>query len=486
MTPLRFLFSLTFNTIAECFCLKNVSKDAGKNYPSIHSFGALKANGKKIKVHAQKVIMKNIYLLILTSLTSITLHSNNNIELAVSGAQQTQMPLAILVLDKTNAELNTIANTIKKDLAFTDQFAPFIKQCSAQISPKELGKIIQKLGNAGTPLALCINAQSPDHIEWRLYDTLQCTMLQGKKYTKRGTVSRGWAHAIADTTWKTLTGNAGFFSSRLAYCKDTKDDKGGTIRKIYVADYDGSNEELLVDANSITIAPRWHKKKAHLCYSQYTDTNVSLVTTSMAKKKKPISDLDGINMLASFADNDKDYVYCASKGNGSCQIYINKNGTLKRCTKNTGNNTSPLFMDTERIVFCSDFQTGNPQIYIGNLTNGHLQRITKGGYCTSPAYCPSTNTIAYHKMIRGTMQIMLYDCSTKNHSQFTDDGGNKHEVSWSPDGTHLLYSHELTYDKSRLAISNALTHKRKYVSRDDVYCSYPNWSPHYPKFPVVT
>ena len=184
-------------------------------------------------------------------------------------------------------------------------------------------------------------------------------------------------------------------------------------------------------------------------------------------------------MLASFAPNGIDYVYCASRGNGSCQIYLNKNNTLKRCTRNTGNNTSPVFIDEERICFCSDFQKGNPQIYIGNIATGHLQRITKGGYCTSPSYCPKTNKIVYHQMIHGTMQVMIYDCATKTHTQITSDSGNKHEASWSPDGTLLLYSHEYDTNKSRLVICNVLTRKTKYISSPHEYCSYPHWSPCY-------
>ncbi|HLC06958.1 MAG TPA: hypothetical protein VJJ26_02100 [Candidatus Babeliales bacterium] len=426
--------------------------------------------------------MKKLYFL--TFITTF-IHADN-IELSISGAQQAQMPIAILVLDETNNELSAIANIIKKDLQFTDQFAPCIKKYNTHLSKKELSKKVQQLAHAGTPLALCINAQSSHVIEWRLYDTMQCTMLQGKKYKKKGTVARGWAHAIADGTWKTLTGNDGFFSSKLAYCKDLRGPNGQKTSKIYIADFDGSNEELLVDLPTIAIAPRWHTKKPQLSYSEYTDTNVCLMSTSLKKEKKIISALEGINMLASFAQNGNDYVYCASRGNGSCQIYLNKDNNLKRCTRNTGNNTSPIFIDAERIGLCSDFQKGNPQIYIGNITTGHLQRITKGGYCTSPAYCPITNKMSYHKMIQGTMQIMMYDFSSKSHTQLTDDPGNKHEASLSPDGTYLLFSHEVACDKSRLATLNLLTNKRKYLTSAHDYCSYPHWSPCYQTFPVVT
>lgn len=156
----------------------------------------------------KQYLMKKIYILILcTTLMSLA----ESIELVVSGAQHTQMPIAILILDKKNDELSAIANIIKKDLAFTDQFQPSIKKYNVDVSKKELRKNILNLANSGVPLALCIDIQSSQAIEWRLYDTIQCTMLQGKKYKKKGTAVRGWAHAIADEARKTLTGNGNLF-----------------------------------------------------------------------------------------------------------------------------------------------------------------------------------------------------------------------------------------------------------------------------------
>ena len=426
--------------------------------------------------------MKKLYALLLC----IAMHvSANEIELSVSGAQQAQMPLAIIVLDETNNELNDLATTIKKDLQFTDQFKPYIKKYDAHLPKKALRKNMQNLCTAGTPLALYISKESPDSITWRLYDTMQCTMICGKKYIKNGSVAREWAHAIADETWKALTGNNGFFSSRLAYCKDSKNNKGHTIRKVYIADFDGSNEELLVDLPTITIAPRWHTIKPRISYSEYADINVKLMSVSMDKKRKPLSNFDGTNMLASFSHDGTSMAYCSSRGSGSCQIYLLKNGNLKRCTNNSGNNSSPIFIDENHICFCSNFQTGSPQIYIANIQTGHLQRIAPGGYCTSPNYCPKINKIAYHKMIHGTMQVMMYDCATKTHTQLTKTSGNKHEVSWSPCGTQLLFAHEVPAKNSRLSSLNLLTNKTKYLTNANDQCSYPHWGPCYQTFPVV-
>ena len=430
--------------------------------------------------------MKNICSLFFF-FTTLSLTANN-IELTITGAQQTKMPLAIMVLDDKNSELMNIAKTIQKDFLFTEQFKPCIKKYSSDLSKKEIAQEINKLAQSGTPLALCISAQSPTQIGWRLYDTFQKEMLCGKKYIKKGEVVRGWAHNIADAAWKKLTDHDGFFSSRLAYCKDIRTQDGAHSREIYMCDYDGSNPELVINPQTVVVAPRWHNKKPLLYFSEYTDTNVRLVSCTLNKQQTPatISSFDeGIAMLIDFAPDGGKYAFCATGGNGSSQIYLHKNNKLKRCTRNKGNNTSPIFLDEEHICFCSDFQTGNPQIYIGNIVTGHLQRITQGGYCTSPAYCPETDQIAYHKMIKGTMQIMVYDRSTKAHCPYTNDAGNKQESSWSPGGSYLLFAHETTLDESKLAQLNMTTRRRRYIDTGKDYCCYPRWSPTYENYPVM-
>ncbi len=397
-------------------------------------------------------------------------------------SQQAPMTIALIMHNETDNTINTIAQTIKKDLQFTGQFIITLKKIDTQLPKKET---MQQLSSAGISLAISLISDSPDTLKWRLYDTFDQKIIIKQISKKNNNIARGWAHAIADELWKKITNNDGFFSSRITYCKDLKNEDARTIRKIYIADFDGSNEELLVDLPTISIAPRWHITKPRIFYSEYADTNVRLVSISMEQKRKIVSSFDGINMLATFSEDGKTVAYCSSRGDGSCQLYYCKKGTLKRFTKNSGNNVSPLFIDDTRICFCSDFQTGSPQIYIGNIETGHLQRITKGGYCTSPSYCKKTNTLAYHMMVNGIMQLFTYDFAAKEHTQRTKTAGNKHEASWSPCGTQLLFSQE-NGTSSKLIILNLLTNKTYSITGANQQYSYPHWGPCYTKFPVIT
>ncbi|MGB8367165.1 MAG: hypothetical protein WCD44_02295 [Candidatus Babeliales bacterium] len=402
----------------------------------------------------------------------------------VTGNSQQKIPLLIGVVGK-DRELNELAAIIKKDLCFSRQFSVDI----TIFKKKPAKKTVKKLFKQGYLLAIFINFDNSKNsvIEWRLYDTAQAMMVQGKKYTKQESYLGGWAHNITDMIWPVLTGQEGFFSSKIAYCKEILTKAGGVTKHICVADYDGSNEQVIVNSPTVNIAPRWNKDITNplLFYSEHTNTNVRLMVVDTKKKSHIASNFDGINMLPTFSKDGKTVIYCASRGDGSCQLYQYEKNKLKRLTNNMGNNISPSFGDNEIIYFCSDFQTKKPQIYAYNLQKNEFQQLTEGGYCTSPDYCAKTGKLVYTKMVNGLMQLFIYDSKTKNHTQLTVDAGNKHECIWSPCGNYILFATDYAY-KSRIAFLSLLTKERRFLTPADKSCDYPSWSLCFKVFPIFS
>ena len=402
----------------------------------------------------------------------------------VTSQQHQKMKLLVGVIEPVSSTLREMLPFIKKDLEFSGQFDVTVKGV-AQLHTKN---DIAQLFGQGYSLALFLNdSVSDDGIDWRVYDTTQVTMLKGSKYVKRGTLLRGWAHNIADSLWPVLTGDEGFFSTKIAYAQDVRSPKKRKVKHIFVADYDGSHEQELVSVPTVSVAPRWNndKKSPLLFYSEYTNKNVRLVAVNMQKKRKIASNFDGVNMLPAFSQDGKNVVYCASHGAGNCQLHYYHKGSFKQITHNAGNNVSPTFSDDgKKIYFCSDYQTGKPQLYSYDVVSDNMIRLTHGGYCASPSYSPQRQKLAYSKIVNGVMQLFMYDTVTQEHVQMTFDKGNKEEYSWSPCGKFLLFSVE-EGQKSRIALLNTITNERRYLTSDKQVCSYPTWSPVYEEFPIV-
>ncbi|MCL5875784.1 MAG: hypothetical protein M1114_04915 [Candidatus Dependentiae bacterium] len=421
----------------------------------------------------------------LFSMVSVVwLHAALELSVRASGTKKIPLLLATVVPDAASGELLEVSEVVKKDFEFKNQFEVMIENLSSNHVTKST---ISDFSRKGYPLVLFLNKESNDTISWRLYQTKSVTMMKGKKYHKQGELARGWGHGIADMVWPALTGSQGFFSTKIAYCKEYRKNNMRPIKHIYIADYDGSHAQPLVTTSSMSVAPRWNRDKSRplLFYSECTPSNVRLMAIDMNKKKKIVSNFDGLNMLPTFSQDGKKVVYCASRGDGSCHLYYYDKDSFKKLTHNDGNNISPTLSDEgDKIFFCSDFKTGRPQLYCYDVQTAALEQLTEGGYCTSPTYCSSKNLLAYTKIVDGQNQIFVYDLTRKMHMQVTFDNSNKEECCWSPCGTMLLFGTR-EKDKSRLVILDVFSKQQRTVTAAQDICSYPAWSMMYQEFPAI-
>ncbi len=411
------------------------------------------------------------------------------IDMAISSDKNKIMPLLIGIIEKkSDGDFATVASFIKKDLMFTRQFEVTVKAFASNPSKKELAQLAQE----GIPLAVFLSS-THNGFDWRVYDTSLAKMVVGKKYKKGDDEPRIWAHGIADALWPIFTGQHGFFSTRIAYTRVMNEKK--RHKHVYVADYDGSHAQKLVDTPTINVAPRWNNdhKRPLIFYSDFTNTNVRMMATDLNKHRTVASNFDGVNMIPAFSRDGKKLVYCLSRGDGTCQLYYctrdaeTKKSIFKKITHNEGNNVSPsLTDDGNTVFFCSDFESKNPQLYAYDIERDILQRLTRDGYCTSPRYSAQANKVAYSKMVNGVQQIFVYDLAVQTHTQLTSDAGDKEECSWSPCGTRILYCVQEEGKTSRIAMMSVLFKDIHYLTDVAQDCTYPDWSPIYDKFPTVT
>lgn len=394
------------------------------------------------------------------------------LSVAVHATGVQKMPLLILNQTADETSKNVIA-TLAHDLAFTQQCDVHVEHGSQALNKQYL----KSRGKEGHSLILVTDVGSTQStVEWRLYHGLSGAMIAGKKVAFEGECDRIVAHKVADSVWSSITGNPGFFTTKVAYCVEKPLADGTYYKHIYTTDYDGSNPQPLVTTPTINLAPRWNlvDKKPLLFYSECTPSNIRLMVVDTHKKKTIVSNFDGLNMLPTFSRDGSKVVYCASKGAGACHLYYYDKGAFKKLTDNNGNNISPVFVDDSNLVFCSDFKTGTPHIYSFCLTTGHCEQITTG-YCSSPAFSPKTQKLAYCKAVHGKHQVFVYDLVTKEHRQVTHDDAKKEECSWSPCGTYIMCCVQKG-TSSRIAMINTLTSQYLYITDQHQRCSYPSWS----------
>lgn len=429
-----------------------------------------------------------VAVMVAASISGIIVCGTGPEEIAVEvcAAQHAHMSL-MLGLVEPGAALREVVQTIKKDLEWSGQFAVTVRDFNSLHDLSE----VKNLARDGYFLAIFLSGDPSRGFEWRIYDTALATMAQGKRYTVNGDVARGWAHNMADALWPVLTGQQGSFSTKLAYCKEAKAANPKIrhkLKQIWVSDYDGSHAQPLVTTPTINIAPRWNHdpETPLLFYSENTRSNIRLVVTSLDGKRKIAANLDGVTLAPAFSADGKRVIYCASRGSGTCQLYLYEQGKYKQLTNNGGNALSPSLSDDGTILYyVSDFPTGVPHIYSKNMVTGGQTRITGGERAFCPSYCSKKNKLAYTQSVKGTMQLFLYDERSGKHTQLTHDTWDKDECSWSPCGNYLVVGAEKA-GKERLAVVSLVDGTLRFITPENEVCSYPTWSGIYNQFPVIS
>lgn len=397
-------------------------------------------------------------------------------------ATRVQAVDVLFVLIAPNDQLREIAALLKQDLEFTKQLSLKIIERPKPMSASEL----QKMAEQYTFVLFLTGNGAADsfNLEWRLYDTDQAMMIDGKRSSYQQGTLQEWIDHVADQLWQALMGSAGFFSTKIAYCKQVEK-KSGRCTKICTrnaADFKGVTERVLVDNSKIHIALRWNRDVQHplLLYSECTPRNVRLCVVTAQGQRRTVCNFDGINMQASYAPDEKFVVVCLVR-NGNSDLYKfhfdeqQHKGIYEQLNPGDGSYFDPWWADNNRIYFSSDvLHDHEPSIGYLDPDSKNVTWITTQGFCTTPVYCGKNKLLAYLKKIDGLMQIMLYDERTNKHTQLTKDNSSKSTCSWSGCGNYLVVAVEDEKGR-RIALCNAQSGHLYSLTGNDQICYHPAW-----------
>ncbi len=392
--------------------------------------------------------------------------------------------------------LRSISKIVAEDLDFTDQFEVVLKSTNKyNLSKSALSKLFED----GFSLVTIFNKKNKN-IKVEIRDTSSGETLFNKSLRYKKFINKfvNAGHRLSSDILDTMTGDRGVCLSSLAYCKTLS--PGHKV--VCISDYAVRDSKVVIDTKTVNLAPRWHSVAPVLFYSQLTRSNNRLMSVDLRNnKKKIVCSYSGLNMQPAFSPDGSKAVLCLSGGMGNSELYFynralcSKVGrrVFSKITSNGAHNVSPSILPNGDIIFCSDFQTGLPQIYYFETKSGRIIRLTNGkGYAAAPCYSQKNNSVAYVRPVRGVFQAFMLNipdnisrCSGITERQLTMCHGSKHEPSWSPCGRYLAFSIDRKYREhkrnikkvSQIGIMNIYSRRIRVVTRGSKNKTFPVFSP---------
>ncbi len=282
-------------------------------------------------------------------------------------------------------------------------------------------------------------------VKFRLFDVFAQTPIgDGVQYVGTQESWRRMAHKVADTIYSRITGEAGYFDSRIAFVSETGP-KNDRRKRLAVMDYDGANLQYLTDDNSIVLAPRFAPNTREVIYTSYESglPQVFLLNVESGQRSQLLDDATNMATAPRFSPDGTKVVMSIIEGSNTDIYEVDlSTRTRTRLTNSGGIDTTPSYSpDGSQIVFASD-RGGSQQLYVMPAGGGEARRISReGGSYGTPVWSPRGDMIAFTKIRRGRFHIgvMRVDGSRENllTASFIDEA-----PTWSPNGRVLMFFRE--------------------------------------------
>lgn len=274
-------------------------------------------------------------------------------------------------------------------------------------------------------------------VEYRLLDVINRKLIVAKRYLGTAKELRRFSHSFADEILRSITGEKGVFTTRIAYVSTQSGNK-----EIYVMDWDGNNPVPLTKNGSINLNPDFSPDGREIIFTSYKRGNPDLYRRALSSTTEVLlSNRKGLNITGSWSPDGSKIALALSK-DGDAEIYtLEKDGSRPaRLTVSPALELYPAWSpDGKQIAFVSD-RLGKPQIFTMKSDGSDVRRLTTAGsYNVNPRWSPKGDKIAYSRMVNGSFQIYTIAVDGSSDTQLTADGSNENP-SWSADGRLICFS----------------------------------------------
>lgn len=315
--------------------------------------------------------------------------------------------------------------------------------------------------------------------EFRLWDVATGKQLSGQRFSSGEQNWRRMGHIIADQIYERLTGEKGYFDTRVVFIDETGP-KEKRVKRLAMMDQDGANVRLLTKGSEIVLTPRFSPVRNQIVYMSYTqDQPRVLLMDLQTGETQVVGNFPGMTFAPRFSP-DGERVIMSLQQEGASSIYDLdlKSQQMRKLTQSNAIDTAPCYSpDGSQIVFESD-REGNQQLYVMKGDGSEVRRLSYGqGRYSTPVWSPRGDYIAFTKQLEGRFIIGVMRPDGSGERVLTE-GFHNEGPTWAPNGRVLMFFREGQGQGNgpRIYSVDITGYNERVVSTAN-FASDPAWSP---------
>jgi TolB protein len=315
--------------------------------------------------------------------------------------------------------------------------------------------------------------------QFRLWDVASGRQLAGQRFATSAQNWRRVGHIIADQVYKQLTGESGYFDTRVVFIDETGP-KDRRVKRLAIMDQDGFNVRLLSKGQELVLTPRFSPTNQEITFMSYTGDQPRVFLMNLETGQREIvGDFPGMTFAPRFSpDGQRVIMSLQAGGNSSIYEMDLRSKQRRQLTPGTAIDTSPSYSpDGRQIVFETD-RDGSQQIYVMNSDGSNPHRISQGeGRYSTPVWSPRGDYIAFTKQLGGRFLIGVMRPDGSGERVLTE-GYHNEGPTWAPNGRVLMFFRESQGENGGPRIYSVdLTGYNERTIRTPSFASDPAWSP---------
>jgi len=312
--------------------------------------------------------------------------------------------------------------------------------------------------------------------EFRLWDVFAGQQLTGQQYFTSPDNWRRISHIVSDQVYERLTGEKGYFDTRIVFIDETGG-KERRVKRLSIMDQDGASVRYLTRGEDLVLTPRFSPSTQEITYMSYGqgDPRVFLLNIETGQREI-VGNFPGMTFSPRFSPTGQQVIMSLQQGaNSNLFVMDLQSKRTTRLTDTSAIDTAPCFApDGGRICFESD-RGGRPQVYVMGASGGAAQRVSFGeGSYSTPVWSPRGDFIAFTKQGGGQFSIGIMKPDGSGERLLTS-GYHNEGPTFAPNGRVVMFFRDQAGGPSLYTID--VTGRNEQRVPTPAFASDPAWSP---------